>query len=278
MKYIIFFTFFAVSLKTYGQPNCYAFKYFGDTLKYKACIKAEERYGHYQFSKEYQQALDQSLAIDSTFAYAYRAKSTAYLKSGDFINWKLLMDKAVSLEPENFLAYRGWCRFQFFRDYKGAIDDIERLNTLVENPGYSVNGDYHLSIAKALCYKGIGKHDIAIQIIEKQLKKKGYLVGIYDYLHLGVLYYEKGDYKRAITILKLQEQENDLAENRYYIGLCYKKINEVRQYVENIKMSKEKYLKGSKMFDPYVEQMDKIYLSEIEEQIKLSEERDFNKL
>ena len=106
-----------------SQPNCNAFLYYGDSLRYKACKVAEKREGYYQFSKEYQAALDEAIAIDPGFAYAYEAKSTAYLKSGDFVSWIQLMDKAVA---------RGWCRYHFFKDYVGGIRDIERLDSLIK--------------------------------------------------------------------------------------------------------------------------------------------------
>ena len=83
-----------------AQPNCETYKYYGETLKYEACKKAMEIKGKYQFSKEYQEVLDESLKIDPTFDYAYWAKSIAYLKSGDFITWKKLIDKAVVYNPE----------------------------------------------------------------------------------------------------------------------------------------------------------------------------------
>ena len=56
-----------------------------------------------------------ALEICPSYHPAYRAKSTAYLKTGDFITWKKLMDKAVELSPEDHLDYRGWCRFQFLK-------------------------------------------------------------------------------------------------------------------------------------------------------------------
>jgi len=46
-----------------SQPNCEAFLYYGDSLRYKACKVAEKREGYYQFSKEYQTALDEAIAI-----------------------------------------------------------------------------------------------------------------------------------------------------------------------------------------------------------------------
>src|SRR5690554_7574083 len=78
-------TFYLSINVSFGQPNCNWYKYNGEMKKYEACLAAEKSAGHYQFSKEFQLALDNAIEIDSTWAYAYRAKSTAYLKSGDFI-------------------------------------------------------------------------------------------------------------------------------------------------------------------------------------------------
>ena len=110
MKKVYLFILLSFSLQILAQPNCEAFRYDGDTLKYEACIKAMEIRGHYQFSKAYQTTLDESIAIDPSFDYAYWAKSIAYLKSGDFVTWKKLIDKAVELNHEEYLGYRAWCR------------------------------------------------------------------------------------------------------------------------------------------------------------------------
>jgi tetratricopeptide (TPR) repeat protein len=248
-----------------AQPNCNAFLYYGDTLKYEACLEAEKRAGHYQFSREYQEALDKALAIDSTFAYAYKVKSTAYLKSGDFITWKALIDKAVKYDPEGELFYRGWCRYQFFRDYEGAIADIELLESLVDyDIGFGQNGDYHLLITKALCYKAIGQSDKAISIIEEKLSDSTYFASPYDYLHLGVLYLEKGDIDRAIQALETQETVNDLAENRYFIALAYRQKGALQLFRDNLTMAEKLYKNGIRMLDPYTTHMDRIYLAQIE--------------
>ena len=60
-------------LSAKAQPNCDAYRYMGDTLKYEACKVAEGRAGYYQFSYPYQLALDKALAIDTSFEDAYRA-------------------------------------------------------------------------------------------------------------------------------------------------------------------------------------------------------------
>ena len=170
MKYILTLILnLFILIEISAQVNCKAFLYYGDTLKYNACLKAQERKGHYQFSRVFQQKLDESIEIDSTYSYAYTDKSIAYLKSGDFITWKELIDKAVKFDVKENLGYRAWCRYQFFRDYNGAIKDIEKLDSLVSyDIGYGANGDYHLNIVKAICFKAIGKKQEAIKIIENQ--------------------------------------------------------------------------------------------------------------
>lgn len=271
MKKLYFLLFLIPFSGIYAQPNCEAYKYLGDTVKYEACKKAMEIKGHYQFSKEYQTILDESIEIDPTFDYPYWAKSVAYLKSGDFMTWKRLIDKAVELNPKQHLGYRGWCRYQFFRDYKGAIEDIEKLDNLADyDIGQSQNGTYHLNIAKGLCYKAIGEKEKAIKIIEDQIKlnEAEDFVGAYDYLHLGVLYLELNNFDKALAAFEKQSETNDLAENRYYSALAYKALKNRTDYRIGLEKAKELYLSGRKMFDPYSNPMDKIYLKNIEAELE----------
>jgi tetratricopeptide (TPR) repeat protein len=252
-----------------AQPNCEAFKYLGDTLKYKACLKATEARGLYQFSMKYQGIMDEAIKIDPTFDYAYWAKSIAYLKSGDFLTWKKLIDKAVEHNPKEHLGYRGWCRYQFFRDYKGAIKDIELLDSMVDyDIGICQNGMYHLNIAKGLFYKALGNKEKAITIIENQIinNEKNDLIGSYDYLHLGILYYEQNQYDKALEEFKKQLKVNETAESRFYIALIYKQIDDAESYKSSLQKAKNLYLKGLYMYDPYSHPIDRIFLEDIEKE------------
>lgn len=254
-------------LLNFAQVNCNVYNMNGEESCYKACELATIA-ADYQGSRQSQMQFDSAIQMCPALDYAYHEKSVPYLKRGDFITWKKLMDAAVALNPAK-LAYTGWCRYQFVRDYRGAIQDLERLDSLVDHDiGYSVNGDYHLNIARALCYKAIGERQKAIEIMEQQLSKKDYSPWTYDYLHLGVLKLEVGDLAGGLDYLQKSIAYNDyLAENYYYLGLIYKKQNKFEEFKQNMLKAKTFYLKGYRRFDPYTTPMDKIFLQDIEKEL-----------
>lgn len=249
--------------------NCEAYK--EDSLYYKACLKYTKACEYYQGAKEAQILLDEVVEICPYFADAYYVKAIPYLKRGDFITWKNLIDKAVEYAPEDYLGYRGGCRFQFLRDYKGAIRDIEQLITFSDcDIGYIYNGDYHLNIILALSYKGIGEKEKAIGIIEKQLSTMNYEAGPYDYLHLGVLKFEINNFDEAVLSLNKQIAINDyVAETYFYLALIYKKKGNKYLYTENLKKSKKYFLQGKELpgLNSFMDYTDKIYLKEIDDEL-----------
>jgi tetratricopeptide (TPR) repeat protein len=212
---------------------------------------------------------DKAIALCPSFDYAYREKSVPYLKRGDFVTWRMIIDQAVRLDPAVYLGIRGWCRYKFLSDYQGAIEDIEKLDSLVSfDIGYTGDGDYHLQFIRALSYKGLGQKQKAIDIIEKRMSEEKYSPLSYDYLHAGVLYLETGAYAGAIANLKKQITVNDyIAETYYYLAITYKKLQNKEEWEKNITRAREYYLQGRQRTDPYTAPMDKIYLITIENEL-----------
>ena len=271
-NFIIFWSIIFIQNISTAQ-NCNVFLYQKDTLQYEACLIAEDAYLYYQYSREYQEILDKAIEKCPHFSYAYRNKSTAYLKSGDFITWKYLIDKAVEYDFRENIGYRGWCKFQFFRDYQGAIEDIEALEAVSKgNIGYSAGGQYHLKVAKALCYKQLGDIDKAISIMEQYMIDSTNQISVFDHLHLGVMYLETGTYDKAITQLNLQSKQNDLAENQYYLALCHQKMGITDLFTTHITKAKEMYLRNQKMIFHYTEPIDRVYLEEMDKALSLAKE------
>lgn len=249
-----------------AQPNCNVYKWQGDSACYKACLESLEAIRFPQGSKESQIHFDKAIALCPSFDYAYGEKAVPYLKRGDFITWRKLIDQAVQLKPAIYLGIRGWCRYKFLIDYKGAIQDIEQLDSLVSyDMGYTGDGDYHLQVIKALSYKGLGQRQKAIEILEEYVQEENYTPLSYDYLHLGVLYLEKDGYEKAITSLRKQLSLNNyLAETYYYLAIAFRKKQNKEEWKKNISKARMYYLQGKKRTDPYTSPMDKIYLVDIE--------------
>ncbi|PRY05332.1 tetratricopeptide repeat protein [Pontibacter ummariensis] len=270
MRYLLIILMLSFPTLTFSQPNCNFYKI--DSTEndpcYQACLLATEAEGG-QGSRKSQGLFDKAIELCPSLDYAYYEKSVPYLKRGDLITWKKLIDKAVALNPTGRLGYRGWCRYQFVKDYKGAIQDIEKLDSLVKyDIGYSQNGDYHLNIVKALCYKAIGQKEKAISIIENQLQQDNYSPLPYDFLHLGVLKMEMGYTDEALKDLQKSIQLNSyLADSYYYLGLIYKKAGQYKSFKENMEKAKALYLKGYKRLDSYTEPLDKVYLADIQAEL-----------
>ncbi|MCH7402103.1 tetratricopeptide repeat protein [Belliella kenyensis] len=261
--FVVFISFLGKA--AHAQYNCEWFKAQGNMVRYQACLEANKSNEFYQFSKEFHEVYDRVMEMDPTWALPYRAKSVSYLKSGDFINWKKLIDQAVAYDTVTYLGYRAGCRFQFFRDYKGAIEDCLLLKKVMNNDmGYTANGQYHLDIVLALSYKALGDPNKAIETILERHQEANYMMGIFDMLHLGVLYAEQGDLQKAKACFEKQEAFNDLAENRYYLAMVYKELGQKENYIEQLEKAKSLYTIGLKMNDPYQAPMDKIYLKQIE--------------
>jgi tetratricopeptide (TPR) repeat protein len=250
-----------------SQLNCNVYQ--KDAPCYSACLLVNEA-ERAQGSRESQLQFDSAIQLCPSLDYAYFEKAVPYLKRGDFITWKELIDRAVVLNPGAHLGYRGWCRYQFVRDYHGAIADFEKLDSMITyDLGYSINGDYHLNFAKALCYKAIGRKNEALKIMEDQLAKEGYSPMTYDYLHIGVLKMEIGDDEGAIYYLKKSIEYNDyLAEPYFYLGLIYKARNQQKAARDNMEKAKAYYQKGYRRSDPYTHPIDKIFLADIERELK----------
>lgn len=260
-KYYLSLLILVVYSNLQSQVNC-------NVMQSDDCKKACELFnywGEYQGLRESQEGFDKAIELCPNFANSYMEKSVPYLKRGDFISWKVLIDKAVNLDPAKYLGYRGWCRYQFLRDYKGAIVDIEALEKIYPTGylGYSANGDYELHIAKAICYSALGQKDKAISIIENQLAKKEHNVGLFDYYQLGVTYFELSKYDKALENFEKQSKQYDFAENIYFKSKVAKIRN--KDYLDLKKMALKSYDEGKTIKDGYTHHFNKVYRAEIEE-------------
>lgn len=250
------------SLLSFGPPNCNLFE--GDCNK--ACTLAENAIQYPQGSKPSQQLFDQSIENCPTFAYSYYEKAVPFAKRGAMDEWKILIDKAVELEPVEYLGQRAWYHFFFTHNYEKAIEDINTLQDFYKDGDIGETGDalYHLNIMKGLCLKGLGKHQEAITCMEEQMAKPDHYLGMYDYLHLGVLYLETGNYTKAETCFNKQIEHYEISEAYYYRALLIKQFEKVKSdTVSDLKRALTLYKQHEKMHNSYRQLIDEIYQQDI---------------
>ena len=232
----------------------------------QGCEEALKGNRYKQGSKASQLQYQKAIDLCPTFAYAYMQKAVPFLKRGLFTEWKILIDKAVDLSELEFLGYRGWCRLQFLRDYKGAILDIERLLAISKyDIGYCQTGDYHLKVALAISYAGLKEYEKSIELLKTFIENNETDIGLYDYYHLGVWQYKLGLLDAAELSFENQlKVNNSLAEVYYYKGLCKIAIGDYKKAKVYLEQSKNKFNKGEFMHNIYTTPFDNIMSKQIE--------------
>lgn len=146
---------FEKAVKKYPD-NAYAYYYLGE---------AKSRMNPYTGLEEFNQAIQ----LDSTIAGAYAGRaSTFYITDDNYAPCLADMDKAISLDPENWGYYynRCWLRLSL-KNFKGAIADADKAIQLSED----VSGFIYVYKAEAL-YE-LGNFKEALQLINQVEEEVG---------------------------------------------------------------------------------------------------------
>jgi len=204
-----------------SQGNCLL--YVEDSGNRKACELSYKALEQKQGSKESQLLFDQAITVGPDYAYAYYQKSVPFFKRGLFAEGLLLINKAITLEPQNYLFYRAYYYF-YNRSYDLCINDLEELYnqhqaSYVTNPG----GELEMRILLALSHayegqleKGI---DWMLNLMERY-KKQPNLIGLFDHYCLGMLYFKNAQYDLAqLHFNKQLTVDSDFADTYYYLGM-----------------------------------------------------------
>ena len=261
MKKLSFLLLLTISLSGYGPPNCYLFE--GKCKK--ACEKAELAIQYAQGSWRSQKHFDESIALCPSFDYSYYEKSVPFAKRGQIPEWKKLIDKAVELDPEEHLANRGWYHFFFLNNYEKAIKDIEQLSSIKSGDiGSTGDAIYHLELLRGICYAEIDDFEKALQVMSKQMKAENHYISLYDHICIGYVQMKLGLLEEALTSFTAQEENNDLADNRYYKAMVLEKLGKLDASKVELNIALSFYSKGRTMEDGYRELPFEIYQIDIE--------------
>lgn len=205
------------------------------------------------YSFEGQCAADSALRIDPTNARIWQQKAMPYLKNGDFISWVKYINKAVEYAPKRYLAYRGFCKAIFIKDYESALIDFEMTQKLYppNTPVYEM--DHNMEYFRGICYLELGQLDSARFFMEKSVKRqideKGLEWTHYgDLFYLGVIYFELNDLSKAQYYMDLSlKNYAQFPDANYYKALILNKLGQTGEALEHLAQIENAWKKKYRM-------------------------------
>jgi len=175
--------------------------------------------------------LEKAIRLDPRNDAAWVNLGETYLQRGLYAEWNKYNDKAIQLNPKEWQARRGQDKLFFFRDYAGALYDLDITDTLTVGKTdyiYNTSVDY----LRGLCYYGLKNHDKATEYFNLYLKTENEKTGSKQldktaYLYLGMIENYNQNYSAAIEILSKGIGEYDhLADIYYQLALAHFMIGE----------------------------------------------------
>ncbi|CAM1363529.1 Tetratricopeptide repeat-containing protein [Tenacibaculum soleae] len=222
-------------------------------------------FGHFKGKEMIENAKENSRRIEnfeSNDSEEYMEYSVHLNKAGDFENGFKYLNKAVELEPEIHLGYRGWIRLRKMRDFEKALIDFNRLDSLTPKFVDAPWGE-NIDFLRGECYFGKKNYQKAIESFNLNVKNnKEDWVDIHTFVYLGLCEYKLGNYEKAISEFQRALKQSEFTPESYFgIAKAYKKLGEIEKAKENL-LNAEKNI-AYKRNDIYNEFLNEIYLSEI---------------
>jgi tetratricopeptide (TPR) repeat protein len=203
-----------------------------------------------------------AIALNPDNSDAWMERSGSFNKAGDFNKGFEYLDKAVELEPEKHLGYRGWIRLRKMRDYDKALLDFAKLDSLTPNVVDAPWGE-DIDFLRGECYYGKMDYQKAIELFNRNIKnQKEDWADIHSFVYLGLCEYELGNYENAISeFQRALKQSKNTPESYFGMAKAYKKLGQIEKAKENLLKTEENI--GYKRDDVYNEFLNEIYLSEV---------------
>ncbi|MDQ0065170.1 tetratricopeptide repeat protein [Chryseobacterium lathyri] len=204
------------------------------------------------------------------YSDAYHEQSVAYNKRGLYHEGFKLLDNAVMLNPKRHLGYRGWMKLEKLKDYKGAITDLERLNTLTPNIINDVQGE-NISYLLAISYQGLGNYDKSKHYYEKFFETTDSAT-----INLkSIVYVNYGTLLEKLNLNQeaLKQYNRSLkghfkfSEAYFHKGEIFEKLGRKDSAIFHYKEALKHYDKGSKLKDVYNEVFNELYRDDILEKL-----------
>lgn len=202
-------------------------------------------------------------------AWGWREIGVPYLKRGFAHEASKYYSKATEYDPEEWLGYKAYCWLYFYRDYETAIRELDIYDAFTPN-----FVDYpqatSVDFMRGVAYLKLGKLDKALEYLEKHMLDEKENTGAEyiepkDYLMLGVAWYEKGDFAKALEVIDEGLLHNDTTADLYFyralVTTRMKNMDGAKPYLDKA----EYYIaNGGKNIRPYIEEFYAVYQQDVD--------------
>jgi len=201
-----------------------------DAIVEEYLTNCAQKYNYKFQMTEWQNCLDQGLAVDSTVAYLWQQKAMPYFKARKYEVGMAFLDNAVKYKPERYLSYRAFIKCIFSKQYKEALVDFEKALEM-EGNAYVMDHSYKFYIA--LCHLQLNHFEQAEIIFEEdinlQIKDWGEAHFI-DEFYYGITKYELGKWQEAIDEFdKSLAIYTSFSDAKYYKALCLFRLGKTEE-------------------------------------------------
>ena len=180
--------------------------------------------------KEAIELFNKAINLEPTQPFAYNNRGLAYYGEGKIDQAIADYNKSIKLDPNYILPILN--KGNAFSRKKRYKDALVCFKLTLEKDDGKLKFVTRINIAKTLMY--MGKYDEAIMEINSAQKEEPY--SPYTFLAngtRGMILYHKNDYKKAI--IEFNKSSTNFTEIKYYLGMCYEKLNKKDVALEHYK-------------------------------------------
>jgi len=228
----------------------------------------------YQTSEMHRIYKDSALMANPNHAEYTERYSYSYKKAGEHIQAMKLLNKAVALDLKNnktnALEYKAWSMLYFYRDYEATIKDVDLIEKINSHLTLSPCHGEPCLLLKGQAQYQLGRYAEAIETLENLLyldEKRGFdpLDNFLAYFYIARSYTKWNKIDKAIAYYKKQLAVYDnYTEMHYQLGVIYLDLNAIEKATLHLNKAKSLIDKGIKMYEPYIERFDEVFVEEID--------------
>lgn len=229
-------------------------------------FKLAKKYGKQDQGSEIQQIYyDSALYVNPKNADAWWEKSTWEIKIGNYVKYFEYMDKAVELDPDLYIGWRGVIKLYYLHDYDGALNDFFKLKKMYPNTKSLAARGEDLNHLTGSAYWQKKEYEIAIPFFKKNIEENGEnSVDVYTFVYLGICYYEIGNKEMAkIQFQKSLEEYKECVDAHYYLSKINYENRDKESALNSIQRGIKYANKGYIKRDSYREVFGQIYYSDL---------------